>query len=148
MDGRRNILKCGFYCLCFCSWYSRSIETALLQGILCFTDKSGCNVLSVCTVLAHMQVSNHSLQDVIKLLLTNLWSCFRSTSKQTVEVMLPSVHATRHMCGTARNGTAELQVYLVSRRPVKFHSRSECTGKEKYLLPVPESKCNEGVVWN
>jgi len=41
---------------------------------------------------------NHSLQEVIKLLLINIWSCLRSTSKQTVEVMLPPVHATRHMC--------------------------------------------------
>ena len=57
MDGRRNILKCGFYCLCFCSWYNMSIETAFLQGILWFTDKSDCNVLSVGTVLAIMQVS-------------------------------------------------------------------------------------------
>jgi hypothetical protein len=79
---------------------------------------------------------NHSLQDVIKLLLINIWSCFRSTSKQVVEVRLPPVHATRHMCGTARAGTAALRVYLVSRKPVKFPSRSECTGKEKHLLPV------------
>jgi hypothetical protein len=77
------------------------------------------------------------LQDVIKLLFIKIWSCFRSTSKQTVEVMLPPVHAARHMCGTARTGTAALRVYLVSRRPAKFHSLSECTGKEKNLLPVP-----------
>ena len=57
MHGRRNILKCGFYCLCFCGRYNRSIETSLLQGILCFTDKSDCNVLTVGTVLANMQVS-------------------------------------------------------------------------------------------
>ena len=94
-------------------------------------------MLSVGTVLANMQESNHSLQDVIKLLLINIWSCFRSTSKQTVEVMLPPVHATRHMCGTSRIFTAALGVYLVSRRPVKLHNRSECTGKEKHLLPVP-----------
>ena len=58
-------------------------------------------------------------------------------SKQTVEVMLPPVHATRHIYGTARFGTAAVRVYLVSRRPVKFHSRSECTGKEEHLLPAP-----------
>jgi hypothetical protein len=81
--------------------------------------------------------NNHSLPDVIKLLLINIWSCFPSTSKQTEEVLLPPVHATRYMCGTARFVTAVLRVYLVSRRPVKFHSRSECTGKEKHLLPVP-----------
>jgi hypothetical protein len=80
---------------------------------------------------------NHSLQDVIKLLLMNIWNCFRSTSKQVVEVMLSPVHATRHMCGAARTGTAALRVYLVSRRTVKFQSRSECTGKEKHLLSVP-----------
>ena len=42
-----------------------------------------------------------------------------------------------HVCPTARTGTAALQVYLVSRSPVKFHSRSEYTGKKKHLLPVP-----------
>ena len=111
MHGRRNILKCGFYCLCFCGRYNRSIETSLLQRILCFTDKSDCNVLTVGTVPANMQVSKTFVSRVIKLLLIKIWSCFRSTSKHTVEVMLPPVHATRHMCGTARTGTAALWVY-------------------------------------
>ena len=51
--------------------------------------------------------------------------------------MLPPVHATRHMCGTARTGTEALRVYFVIRRAEKLHSRSECAGKEKHLLPVP-----------
>jgi len=41
------------------------------------------------------------------------------------------------MCGLARTASAALGLYLVSRRPVKFHSRSEGTGKENHLLPVP-----------
>jgi len=41
------------------------------------------------------------------------------------------------MCGIARTASAALEVYLVSWRPVEFHSRSEGTRKEKYLLPVP-----------
>jgi hypothetical protein len=64
---------------------------------ICFTDKSGCNVLSVGTVLEICKYQNHALQDIIKLLLINIWSWFRSTSKQTVEVMLPPVHATMYM---------------------------------------------------
>ena len=49
----------------------------------------------------------------------------------------PSARNEAHMCGTARTGTAVLRLYLIVRRPVKFHSRSECTGKDKHLLPVP-----------
>jgi len=41
------------------------------------------------------------------------------------------------MCGIARTASAALGVYLVNRRPENFHSRSEGTGKEKHLLPVP-----------
>ena len=57
MHGRWNILKLVFYYLHICSWYNRSIEAPFLQGILCFTDNSGCNALSVGTVLANMQLS-------------------------------------------------------------------------------------------
>ena len=56
--------------------------------------------------------------------------------KGTVEIMLSPVHANRHKCGTAGTGTEALRVYFISRRAVKFHSQSECTGKEKHLLPV------------
>ena len=48
----------------------------------------------------------------------------------------PSARNEGHVCGTARTGTAVLRLNLVSRRPVNFLSRSECTGKEKHLLPV------------
>jgi hypothetical protein len=110
------------------------IETPFLQAILCFTDKLLRLVAVMCFAsVQYLQIckcQNHLLQDVIKLLLINIWSCFRSTSKQTAEAMLLPVRATRHMCGTARTGTAALRVYVVSRRPVKSHSRSECTGKE------------------
>ena len=110
---------------------------------LCYKEFNGLQirVAVMCLVsVQYLQIckcQNLSLQDVIKLLLINIWSCFRSTSKQTVEVMLSPVHPTRHVCGTARIVTATLRVYLVSRRPVKFRSRSECTGKEEHLLPVP-----------
>jgi hypothetical protein len=141
MDGLRSILKCVFYCFCFCGWFNRSIETLFLQGILCFTYKLLGIVAVICLAsVQYLQMcksQNHSLQDVIMLLLINMWSCFRNTSKQTVEVILSPVHATRLMCVTVRIVTVALRVYLVSRRQVKFHSRSECTGKEKHLLSVP-----------
>ena len=140
-DGIHAILKCVCYYLCLCTWYIKSVETPLLHGILCFTDK----LLRVEAVMylaseQYLQIwkyQSHSLPYIFKLLFINIWSCFRSTSKQTVEVMLPPVHATRHMCRTARTGIAALRLYLIVRRPVKFHRLSECTGKGKHLLPVP-----------
>jgi hypothetical protein len=50
------------------------------------------------------------------------------------------------MCGTARTGTAALRVYWVSSRPVKLHSRAECTGEEKHLLPVSGIEAKYAVV--
>jgi len=41
------------------------------------------------------------------------------------------------MCEIARTTSAALGVYWIYMRSVKFHSRSEGTGKEKHLLPVP-----------
>ena len=49
----------------------------------------------------------------------------------------PSARSEAYVCGAARTGTAVLRVCLVVRRPVNFLSRSECTGEEKHLLPVP-----------
>ena len=48
----------------------------------------------------------------------------------------PSARKEVYVCGTGRTGTAALRVCLVSSRSVRFHSRSECTGEEKHLLPV------------
>jgi len=84
---------------------------------LCYKEFYGLQIRVAVMCLVYVQYlqicksQNHSLQEVIKLLLINIWSCFRSTSKQTVEVKLPPVHATRHMCGTARIFTAALGVY-------------------------------------
>jgi len=116
-----------------------SIDTACYKEFYALEIRVAVMCLASVQYLQICKCRNLSLQDVIKLLLINIWSCFRSTSKQTVEVMLPPEHATRHarVCGTVRNGTAVLRVYLVGRRPVKFHSRSECTGNEKHLLSVP-----------
>jgi hypothetical membrane protein len=69
---------------------------------LCYKEFYGLQIRVVVMCLVSVQYlqickyQNHALQDVIKLLFINIWSCFRSTSKQTVEVMLPPVHAARH----------------------------------------------------
>jgi hypothetical protein len=84
--------------LCYKEFYALQIRVA----VMCLPSGQ---YLQICTC------QNLSLEDVIKLLLINLCSCFRSTSKHTVEVMLPPVHATRRMCGTARAGIAALRVY-------------------------------------
>ena len=139
-------IKCVCYYLCFCSRYIRAIETALLKGILCFTDRLLRVVAVMC--LASVQYldvckcQNHSLQDVFKLMSINIWSCFPRMSKQTLEVMLPPLHATRHMCVMARTDPAALQVYLVSRRPVNFTDCLNVLEKRNICCLCLESKQN------
>ena len=61
--------------LCYREFYALQIRVI----VMCLPSVQ---YLQIC------KCQNHSLQDVIKLLLINIWSCFRSTSKHTVEVML------------------------------------------------------------